>query len=78
LTTAEAARAAHVSEATIRDWVRRELLHPVEGSAVDAPRYLELHVLQVEARTRRTARRARLLDEAAMDVSASPLAVPPG
>jgi hypothetical protein len=70
LTTAQAAAAAHVAEATIRDWARRKLLYPVEGSPAGEPRYLELHVLQAEARTRRAAREARLLDEAARDVPA--------
>lgn len=56
LTTAEAAAAAHVDEATVRDWARRGLI---------TPRYFELDVLQAEARTRRAARERRLADEAA-------------
>lgn len=68
LTTAEAAKAAHVSVDTIRDWVRRTLLVRVEGSPADAPRYRELDVLKVEAATRRTARSGQLLDEAAADL----------
>jgi len=67
LTTAQAAAAAHVSEATIRDWVRRELIQAVEGGPAGEPRYLELHVLQAEARTRRGARARRLAEEAAQD-----------
>jgi hypothetical protein len=63
LTTAEAARAAHVPEATIRDWARRELIVAVEGSS--PPRYPELAVLRAEAATRRAARARRLAEEAA-------------
>lgn len=70
LTTAQAATAAHVAEATIRDWARRELLARVEGGPAEPPRYRELDVLRVEAETRRTARRERLLAEAASDLPA--------
>jgi hypothetical protein len=55
LTTAQAAVAAHVPEATIRDWARRGLI---------TPRYSELDVLQAEAKTRRAARARQLVDEA--------------
>lgn len=63
LTTAQAAAAAHVDEATIRDWARRKLIVAVEGSS--PPRYSELAVLRVEAATRRSARARRLAQEAA-------------
>jgi hypothetical protein len=66
LTTAEAAAAAHVPEATIRDWARasRGLIHNVAAPG-EPPRYLELEVLQAEAKTRRAARARRLAKEAA-------------
>lgn len=63
LTTAEAAEAAHVPEATIRDWARRKLLLP-SGQQDGHPLYRELDVLRVEARTRRAAREQRLAAEA--------------
>jgi hypothetical protein len=66
LTTAEAAAAAHVSESTIRDWARRELIRPVNVGD-QHPRYLEIDVLRVEAATRRAARARRLAEEAAQD-----------
>lgn len=68
LTTAQAAAAAHVSEATIRDWARasRALIHSVAGPG-EAPRYLEIEVLEAERATRRTARMRRLAQEAAQD-----------
>lgn len=65
LTTAEAARAAHVDEARIRDWDRRGLITPA-GHADGRPVYRELDVLQAEAATRRAARE-RALAEAAME-----------
>ena len=69
LTTAQAAAAAHVPEATIRDWARasRPLIRSVAGPG-EPPRYLELDVLRAEAHTRRARRRAQLLDEAAADL----------
>ena len=70
LTTAQAATAAHVSEDTIRDWARRELLARVQASPADAPRYREADVLQVEASTRRGPRYRRLVEEAARDARA--------
>lgn len=62
LTTAEAARAAHVDEATIRTWEHRGRI-----TGVDTPqgkRYVELQVLQAEAATRRAPRERRLAEEA--------------
>lgn len=69
LTTAQAAAAAHVPEATIRDWARasRPLIRSVAGPG-ELPRYLELDVLRAEAHTRRARRRTQLLDEAAADL----------
>lgn len=64
LTTAQAATAAHVTEATIRDWARRELIYAV-NSGEQHPRYRELDVLRVEAATRRGGRARRLAEEAA-------------
>lgn len=63
LTTAEAARAAHVDEARIRDWARRELITPV-ATPNGQPVYRELDVLTAEALTRRAARTAALAREA--------------
>jgi len=63
LTTAEAAEAAHVPEATVRDWARRKLLLP-SGQEDGRPLYRELDVLRAEARTRRAAREQRLAAEA--------------
>lgn len=63
LTTAEAARAAHVDEARIRDWDRRGLITPA-GHADGRPVYRELDVLQAEAATRRAARTIALAREA--------------
>ena len=69
LTTAEAARAAHVTEATVRDWAaerkdRPALLRPADRDATGRPLYRELDVLTVEAQTRRTARTLALAREA--------------
>lgn len=69
LTTAEAAKAAHVPETTIRDWAaerkdRPALLHPAGRDAAGRPLYRELDVLTVEAQTRRTARTLALAREA--------------
>lgn len=77
LTTAEAARAAHVPETTIRDWAadrsdkggRPPLLHPADRDASGRPLYRELDVLAVEASTRQSPRgaaRSRRLAEEAM------------
>jgi hypothetical protein len=63
LTTAEAALAAHVDEARIRDWARRGLIEPVTDAA-GQPLYQELAVLTAEARTRRAARERALATEA--------------
>lgn len=63
LTTSEAAAAAHVPDATIRDWARRRLILPVQPGDPH-PRYRELDVLRVEAATRRAPRARQLLDEA--------------
>lgn len=69
LTTAEAARAAHVDEARIRDWDRRGLITPA-ARADGRPVYRELDVLQAEAATRRAARAAALAREAAEGLDA--------
>lgn len=63
LTTAEAAKAAHVDEARIRDWDRRGLITPA-AHADGRPVYRELDVLRAEAATRRTARERALAAEA--------------
>lgn len=63
LTAAEAANAAHVDEARIRDWDRRGLITPA-GHADGRPVYRELDVLRAEAATRRTARTLALAREA--------------
>lgn len=63
LTTAEAAKAAHVDEARIRDWARRGLIQPVTTKG-SQPLYQELAVLTAEALTRRAARERALADEA--------------
>ncbi|HEY8973695.1 MAG TPA: MerR family transcriptional regulator [Burkholderiaceae bacterium] len=63
LTTAEAAAAAHVDEARIRDWARRGLIKPV-ATPNGQPVYRELDVLAVEAATRRAARERALAAEA--------------
>jgi hypothetical protein len=70
LTTTEAARAAHVSEDTIRDWARRKLIRPINPDAAP-PLYLASDVLGVEAETRRAARTRRLAAEAAQDSGSS-------
>ena len=64
LTTAEAAVAAHVPEATIRQWAARERIRPVNPGDAN-PRYLELDVLRTEAATRRAPRARQLATEAA-------------
>ena len=66
LTTAQAARAAHVDEAVIRRWASRGLIASVSDDP-DHPLYLELAVLQAEAKTRRKARELRLAAEAAAE-----------
>jgi hypothetical protein len=63
LTTAEAAKAAHVDEARIRDWARRKLIEPITPDG-EQPLYRELDVLTVEAQTRRAARERALAAEA--------------
>lgn len=63
LTTAEAATAAHVDEARIRDWARRKLIEPV-AAPNGQPVYRELDVLTAEAATRRAARERALATEA--------------
>lgn len=62
LTTEQAAKAAHVDEARIRDWGRRGLITPIAHGATNY--YLELDVLRVEAETRREPRRRQLATEA--------------
>lgn len=71
LSTAEAARVAHVSVDTVRDWARREVLVAVNRGE-QHPRYRELDVLRVEAATRRAARSRRLAREAAQGSEPSP------
>lgn len=78
LTTAEAARAAHVRETTIRDWAadytrtggRPPLLHAAARDPRGWPLYRELDVLTVEAQTRRTARAEALAREAMQGLDA--------
>ena len=68
LTTREAAKAAHVDEATIRSWAhRRKLLAANEDP--EHPLYLRMEVLAVEASTRRRPRAERLIAEAAAEFS---------
>lgn len=72
LTTAEAARAAHVDDARVRDWDRRGLIAPVDRDAAGHPLYRELDVLTAEAATRRAAR-ARALAREAMEGLDTPI-----
>lgn len=71
LTTAQAAAAAHVDDAVIRQWAARKRILPVGGTEAH-PLYLELDVLRVEAQTRRAPRARRLAEEAAQSEAGSP------
>jgi DNA-binding transcriptional MerR regulator len=70
LTTQEAARAAHVDPAIVRDWARRGLLEPVDPNSTPR-RYREIHVLRVERATRRAPRELQLAQEAWQDLHAA-------
>lgn len=65
LTVDQAATAAHVDPALIRQWASRRRLVAVEH---DPERYRESDVLAVERATRRTARARQLAEEAARDL----------
>lgn len=54
---AEAARRARVKPVTIRQWVFRGHLKPVERDAQGRPRFRPLDVARAEAKTRKHARR---------------------
>lgn len=66
LTTPQAAAAAHVDETVVRRWASRGLIVSVSDDP-DHPLYLEIDVLEAEARTRRRARELRLAGEAAAE-----------
>jgi hypothetical protein len=67
LTTAQAAEAAHVTENLVSQWAKRGLIVAVNDDPKH-PRYLEIDVLTVEARTRRGARQAHLVEQAAAEL----------
>lgn len=71
LTTAEAAKAAHVDETRIRDWSRRKLIEPA-ATEHGQPLYRELDVLAAEAHTRRAARERALAEEAMKGLDGAP------
>lgn len=71
LTQEQCAEAAHVPASTVRSWIHRHLLTPVETP--DGPRFRESEVLAVEAATRRGPRMQRLIGEAAAGLDAPPL-----
>ena len=56
VTAAEAALAAGVSAATVRDWKRRDLLEPAGRDRRHRPLYRITDVWDVERRTRRATR----------------------